>query len=110
MELTKLLQCMLAAAFFSASTTALRIGIENGDARYPVAAFAALSVGYLFYIQVLAASMISAVILVSMLSQIATVAIALTYFQEELSPNKVYGILFAVCATAAFSLPTGALK
>ncbi len=104
---SKLINGLAASICFGLSTPAFKIGIETGDQRFTIGAFAVLSLGYVFFVQILASSMISAVVLTSMLSQAIAIAYGLVWLQEPLSVNRGIGMALALAATIAFSLPEG---
>lgn len=93
------------AACFALSTFVFKHGIDTGDQRFTMAASAILFAGYAFYLQLLQGSMASAVVLTSMLSQIFALMLAFLWFQEPVTFNKGLGLVLALGATLAFSMP-----
>lgn len=98
-------QACFAALCFAISTLALKNGVISGDQRFTMAAFAMLSLGYVFYVRLMEGALSEAIVLTSMLSQIIALVLAFIWFDETFTINKAVGIILALGATLAFALP-----
>lgn len=95
-----------AALGFAGSTLAFRRALDaSGDHRWMSAAFALLVVSYIPYLSLLGHSISATVVATSMLSQTFVLLVGFTFYNEPLTAIRIIGLVAALVATIAFSLP-----
>lgn len=83
----------------------LKLGLETGDQRWMMLSLVTLMIGYWFHLPLLQGSLGYAIVVTSALTQLLALAAAFFWFGEVVTVNKVVGIVFALGAIIAFSLP-----